>query len=123
MATSFGKIVLWGSIAGALVYASIKIKKSIDSKIGHGVDEKGNYNSLITNLGGIGNKVNGGMNVVFNGEKNNAVFYTNNRIAIFQGKNLVAKGSYSDGGKVIVLDNGKTVNESSVFKNLNFLLL
>ena len=64
----------------------------------------------------------GGINVVFNGGKNNAVFYTNSRVVIFQGKNVLKKGSYLFGGKIITIDGGKTVNSESVFSNLTSLI-
>lgn len=60
------------------------------------------------------------LNVKFNSSKNTADFYKNNRVIIGQvGKTgYVAKGTYSNGGLMIILDNGKIVTSGSVWQNL-----
>lgn len=82
-----------------------------------------NFNSAVTNTGLKANK-DGVLVVNFNYEgknaKNFAQFYTNNRVIIFDAdKNVVAKGTYSDGGKTIKLDSGKEITSGSVWGNLN----
>ncbi|MBK7362998.1 MAG: hypothetical protein IPJ01_11940 [Micavibrio sp.] len=77
-----------------------------------------NFNSLQTNLGLKANKD----DVVvapFN-EKNNSVqFYKNNRAIFFDKNNkVVVKGSYSNGGQSITLDNGKEFSSGSVWQNI-----
>lgn len=77
-----------------------------------------NFTSLQDNLGLTANNE----NVViapFNDKKNTAQFYTNDRVVVFNSdKNVVVKGSYSDGGKTIKLDNGKEITSGSVWENL-----
>jgi hypothetical protein len=59
----------------------------------------------------------------FNSKKNMFVFYNNNRMYIADDKgNVISMGTYSDGGKNIVLDNGKSANGDSVWTNLITLL-
>jgi hypothetical protein len=77
-----------------------------------------NFKSVQNNLG-----VKSSTDVVsvkFNEGKNTADFYKNNRVII--GKigtsGYLVKGSYSDGGKKINLDNGKEISSGSVFSNL-----
>lgn len=54
-----------------------------------------------------------------NGKKFYSQFYTNNRIIIFgEDKKIVSKGTYFDGGRTVVLDNGKQSSDESVWKNL-----
>jgi hypothetical protein len=81
-----------------------------------------NFNSAVTNTGLKPNK-DGVLIVNFNYEdkkaKNFAQFYTNNRVIIFDAdKNIIARGTYSNGGKTIKLDSGKEITSGSVFGNL-----
>ncbi|HWY11579.1 MAG TPA: hypothetical protein VN026_09655 [Bacteroidia bacterium] len=99
------------------------------------VYNKGNNNStnssqssfgdLIANLGtAIKPSKDNILVIPFSNNKNFAQFYTNNRLIIFDAnKKVVTKGSYSDGGKSIVLDSGQTINSNSVWKNLLDTLL
>jgi hypothetical protein len=78
-----------------------------------------NFNSVLTNTGLKPNK--GGVLIIpFNDKNNFAQFYTNDRVIIFNDadKNVVAKGTYSDGGKTIKLDSGKEITSGSVYYNL-----
>ncbi len=51
--------------------------------------------------------------------KNVAQFYDNNRIYILTNTGgVVKKGNYSDGGKTISLEGGKTITSGSVYGNL-----
>lgn len=46
-------------------------------------------------------------------------FYSNNRVIIFGAdKKILNKGTYFDGGKTIVLDNGKQSSDEIVWTNL-----
>lgn len=60
------------------------------------------------------------LTVKFNEGKNQADFYNNNRMAI--GKigtaGYIVKGTYSNGGKTIMLDNGRVLNSESVWSNI-----
>lgn len=77
-----------------------------------------NFNSLQNNIGLKANKD----DIVvapFNDKKNIAQFYKNNRVIIFDSnKKIVVKGSYSNGGYNMTLDNGKEINSNSVWENL-----
>jgi len=78
-----------------------------------------NFKAVQDNLG-IKSSSSGIVSVKFNEGKNTADFYKNNRVII--GKigtsGYLVKGSYSDGGKTIKLDNGKEIVGGSVFGNL-----
>lgn len=81
-------------------------------------DQFDNFKSLQNN---IGLKPNNDDVVIapFNDKKNFAQFYKNNRVIIFDSnKNILAKGSYSNGGYNITLDNGKEISSNSVWDNL-----
>lgn len=58
--------------------------------------------------------------VKFNGGKNQATFWNNDRVFFspYGSDNVIAKGIYSDGGKTIILDGGKTIQSPSVWTNL-----
>ncbi len=57
--------------------------------------------------------------IVNNVPQNKAQFYKNGRVIIYDSKNaVIKKGSYSDGGKTIAIDGGKTASTGSVFNNL-----
>lgn len=75
-----------------------------------------NLESVKTNLGGKFAKDHA--TVSFNEKKNKATFYNNNRVVIVDDKGVIKKGSYSDGGKVIIMDNGKKAESGSVWNNL-----
>lgn len=77
-----------------------------------------NFKDLQKNLNANANSQ-GIIIIPFNSQKNKAQFYDNNRVVFFDDKDVViAKGSYSDGGKTITLDSGKSVTGSSVYTNL-----
>lgn len=80
--------------------------------------EKSNFKSLQDNIG-LNPNDDDIVIAPFNDKKNFAQFYNNNRVVIFNSdKNVVVKGSYSEGGKTIKLDNGKEVSSGSVWTNL-----
>lgn len=58
--------------------------------------------------------------VFFDGKKYSATFYGNNRFFIFRASDnaWLKKGSYSNGGKTLIVDGGKTLSSGSVWKNL-----
>ena len=90
---------------------------------GGGATTKSNFDRLKQNIGSNFTNLKGGgaISVNFNNNKNFAQFYTNGRVAIFTKSNnkLLIKGSYADGGKKIILDNGKKIESGSVWMNLN----
>lgn len=81
---------------------------------------KNNFDSLINNLGAnVKPSKDNIVKVAFNKGNNFAQFYTNNRVVIFDAnKKIVAKGTYSDGGKTIKMDSGKNISSGSVWQNL-----
>ena len=80
--------------------------------------KKNNFNSLLANTGRKANK-DDVLVISFNSGKNFAQFYKNNRVIIFNQKNeIVVKGNYSNGGKIITLETGKEITGDSVFQNL-----
>jgi len=93
-----------------LAYYFLVYKKGNSNGDGSVYDELDNFNSLQTNLGLKANKENIVI-VPFNEKNNIAQFYTNNRVVFFDRNNkVVVKGSYSNGGQNITLDNGKEYN-------------
>ena len=93
---------------------------------GGGTTTKSNFDRLKQNIGSQFTNLKGGaIRVNFNGNKNFAQFYTNNRVAIYttSNNNIIIKGSYANGGKKIVLDNGKTIESGSIWRNLNKTIL
>ena len=80
-----------------------------------------NFENLLTNLGtNVKPNKDNVVSVKFNADKNLAQFYTNNRVVIFDNatKKVLNKGSYSDGGKAINMDDGKSAYTDSVWGNL-----
>lgn len=81
-----------------------------------------NFAQLQKNLNAKAN-ANNVVSVNFNNGKNRADFYSNNRFAIFTngvngGISLLKKGSYSNGGKTLTIDNGGNITSGSVYTNL-----
>jgi uncharacterized protein (DUF697 family) len=55
----------------------------------------------------------------FNGAKNEAQFYTNNRVFIYEQQNqILKKGSYSNGGRRIRTDDGRVFEGNNIVDNL-----
>ncbi len=77
-----------------------------------------NFDSLQKNLN-LKAK-NGVVIVPFNGGKNVANFYNNNRVILFATgqSGVLKKGTYSNGGLTFVIDGGKTISSGSVWVNL-----
>lgn len=101
-----------------LAYYFLVHKSGSDSGLGSGSDND-NFDSLLSNTGLKPNK--GGVLIIpFNDKNNFAQFYTNDRVIIFNDadKNVLVKGTYSDGGKTIKLDSGKEITSGSVYYNL-----
>lgn len=75
---------------------------------------------VLSNLGASAKKVKDTIMAGFNSNKNFAVFYNNGRVFIFDTatKKTVKSGSYSNGGKTIKLDSGKTISSNSVWQNI-----
>jgi uncharacterized membrane-anchored protein len=87
-----------------------------------GTTNQDNFDKVASNLNVAKNGADY-LTYYFNGKKNIFVFYNNNRMYIADDKgNIISMGTYSDGGKSIVLDNGKSANGSSVWTNLLKLL-
>ena len=79
-----------------------------------------NFEDLKKNLGANVRASGNVVSVKFNGGKNQADFYNNDRVIISTvGKSgFLVKGKYSNGGRTIVLDNGKNITSGSVWGNL-----
>lgn len=102
--------------------SNIPPKKKEDTTTGGVGNPKDNFDKVASNLNVAKNGADY-LSYYFNGNKNTFVFYDNNRMYIADDKgNIISMGTYSDGGKSIVLDNGKSANGSSVWTNLLTLL-
>jgi hypothetical protein len=104
--------------------ASVETKPDLPTDPNEGrpniTQRQNNFNDVKKNLGlNISSKGNV-VSVKFNGGKNQADFYNNDRVIISTvGKSgYLKKGSYSNGGKTIVIDGGKTITSGSVWGNL-----
>jgi hypothetical protein len=83
-----------------------------------------NYLAIKYFLKGIASESNGILICSFNYSKNKAQFYNNNRVFIFdEGNKIFAKGSYSNGGRKIILDSGITFESNDIIENLTKTLL
>jgi hypothetical protein len=104
--------------AVGLAYYFLIHKKSNGSGDSTSSDDATNFNDLQSNIGSTTKA--DVLSVKFNEGKNTADFYKNHRLVIgkFGTQGYIAKGSYSDGGKSIKLDNGKEINSGSVWNNL-----
>jgi hypothetical protein len=104
-------------VVGLAYYFLVYRKKNGGSDDSNSDDS--NFKAIQDNLG-VKSSSSGIVSVKFNEGKNTADFYKNNRVVI--GKigtsGYLVKGSYSDGGKGIKLDNGKEIFSGSVFGNL-----
>jgi len=87
-----------------------------------GTTNQENFDKVVANL----NVAKNGTDYIsyyFNSGKNLFVFYNNNRMYIAdKNGNIISMGTYSDGGKSISLDNGKSANGGSVWTNVLNLL-
>lgn len=105
-------------VVGLAYYFLVYRKENGGSDDSSGSDDS-NFKAIQDNLG-VKSSSSGIVSVKFNEGKNTADFYKNNRVVI--GKigtsGYLVKGSYSDGGKGIKLDNGKEIFSGSVFGNL-----
>jgi hypothetical protein len=93
------------------------------SKIGNVPPASSGVAQVAVNLGVDPSLINNGiLSVSFNKGSNSAQFYTNNRIFIYDDTKspsvIMAKGTYSNGGQKIVIDNGKTIVSQNVWNNL-----
>jgi len=78
-----------------------------------------NYLAIKYFLKGIASESNGILICSFNNSKNKAQFYNNNRVFIFDNNNkIILKGSYQNGGRKIIIDNGKTIESNDINNNL-----
>lgn len=110
-----GAIVV-GLALGAvgIAYYFLVYKKKDDSAY----EQFDNFKSLQNNIGAKANNEDI-VAVKFNDKNNSAQFYKNNRVVIFDSnKKIVVKGSYSNGGYNMTLDNGKEISSNSVWSNL-----
>jgi len=64
--------------------------------------------------------INNIVTVTFNSKKNKIQFYSNGRFSINDSttKKLIKKGTWSDGGKKLTPDGGKTISSGSVWSNI-----
>jgi hypothetical protein len=84
-----------------------------------GKPEIKNYDDLKSNLGNFLDR--GDMiQAIFNEKKHKAQFYPNNRFIIAEYKSTepLKKGTYLNGGKKLIIDNGRTIESNSVWANL-----
>ncbi len=104
------------SSSGSTNTTSPKSTKSNSTPAAPASKTNANFDAVITNTNGKPNKDN--IITITFGNKNAAQFYTNDRIILAKENKTIAKGKYSNGGKTITLDSGKTFTNGSVFTNL-----
>ncbi len=121
MNKTVGQIIFFSSIVAIGVGTVILVKRMKSTDGGASVGGKENFDSLLVNLGNI-KPSHDAVSIKFNNNQNLANFFNNNRLAIYKGKDLVDKGTYSNGGKVIKMDSGKSANGSSVYDNLETVI-
>jgi hypothetical protein len=81
-----------------------------------------NFNDLQDNLGkGLGIVTKDTAMYDFNNNKNQATFFNNNRFSITTkgiSGGYLKKGTYLNGGKKLIIDEGDTIEGNSVYANL-----
>jgi hypothetical protein len=79
-----------------------------------------NLDQVVANMGSGAVKVNDIVTATFNSKNNFVNFYSNDRLIIFDAKTKkrIASGSFSDGGKTIIMDNQKVFASPTVWGNL-----
>jgi hypothetical protein len=107
------KIIFWTIFSGVAVGGSWLIYRKFFK-----VETLNNFKEVQKNIGLSGDDEK--LVVVFNGGKNQATFWNNDRVFFspYGLPEIISKGTYSDGGKKIVLDNGKVIDSPSVWGNL-----
>ena len=82
-----------------------------------------NFDDVADNLGGakLINSAKDTIMVDFNNNKNQASFFNNNRFSITTKgiDGYLKKGTYLDGGKKLIIDEGGTIEGNSVWANLS----
>lgn len=107
-----------GILIGSIVLLASGFALWLYEKYGHPASND-NYKQLLKNLGAnITPGSDGTVVIPFNSNQNTAQFYTNNRIVIFKGDVVLAKGNYSNGGFTITIDGKPAINGNSVYSNL-----
>ena len=111
------KIILILSITAIVTGISIYLYNSKKDK-----NDVDNLNLLRKNFGKQQSN-NDSETITFNSGKNTTTFYKNGTFEIFDSKKQsMAKGSYKNGGVILILDNGKQENNTNVFTNLTNIL-
>jgi hypothetical protein len=119
-----GGISLAFIVGGTIMY--IKNRQSDDSTETPDTDSNkptkskpsSDLNSLAKSLNAkVSNNV---VTVQFNSKKNTIQFYSNGRFSINDSttKKLIKKGTWSDGGKKLTPDGGKTISSGSVWSSI-----
>jgi hypothetical protein len=108
------KIIFWTIFSGVAIGGSWLIY----NKFFKAEKTLTNYEAVQQNIGLTGDPEK--LTVKFNFGLNQATFWNNNRVFFspFGLPDIIAKGTYSNGGKTIVLDNGKKIESESVWANL-----
>ena len=112
-----GSVILV-AVVGMIIYTR---KKKIEAGIIQKEEQLlPNIDQVVANMGANARKVNDIVTVGFNGGKNFANFYTNDRVIFFDAKTnkRISAGSYSDGGRTINMDNKKVIISNSAWANL-----
>lgn len=91
-------------------------KKSFSSN-----GQSDNFSSLKANLGSNRSGDNPVI-VKFASGNYQCDFYSNGRFVLSKNKKMLAKGSYSNGGKSMIIDGGNSANSESVWANLGTLI-
>lgn len=105
-----------------------KLQDDKDDDAGEEVTDKGDGKapvaptilaSVKANLGS-GKLFTNALETTWNGNKYKALFYTNGRIIIFDNSTdkVIRRGTFSNGGKTLIMDNGVTAESGSVWANL-----
>lgn len=114
-------------LVGGGVFVSYKMYKKYKDEnniLGTEAEAAANLAQVKVNLGDKAKEEKEGVSIVFNNAKDQAVFYNNNRVSLFNSKgNILKKGTYAAGGKTITIDGGKTYTNGSVYNNLISVLL
>jgi hypothetical protein len=96
-------------------------KAQYDSLVNPKASGGGSNFSLLTKaIGNISKNTKDGLDATIQGANTNYVFrfYTNGRLFIYKGSKELHRGSYSDGGKRIIIDKGRTFSGGGASVNI-----
>jgi hypothetical protein len=116
LAIILGSVIIVAGVGMFLYTRKKKLEAGIIQKAEAYVS---NIDQVVANMGTNAKKINDVVTANFNSGNNFVNFYSNDRVIFFdKNKKRIASGSFSDGGKTIIMDNKKVITSPSVWINV-----